>query len=60
MTRRLVVGYLAITLLVLVILEIPLALTYSKRQVEHVTSLIEGDAYIMASQAEPPLGGRPP
>jgi signal transduction histidine kinase len=60
MTRRLVVGYLAITLLVLVILEIPLALTYSKRQVEHVTSLIEGDAYIMASQAEPPLARNAP
>jgi signal transduction histidine kinase len=60
MTRRLVVGYLAITLLVLVILEIPLALTYSKRQLEHVTSLIEGDAYILASQAQAPLSRNAP
>ena len=60
MTRRLVVGYLAITLLVLAILEIPLALTYSKRQLETVNSIIEGDAYILATQAQSPLEGKLP
>lgn len=57
MTRRLVVGYLAITVLVLAILEIPLALTYSKRQLENVNSIIDGDAYILAAQAQAPLEG---
>ncbi|MEP6659163.1 MAG: HAMP domain-containing sensor histidine kinase [Acidimicrobiales bacterium] len=58
MTRRLVVGYLAITLLVLAILEIPLALTYSKRQLEHVMRGIEHDAYVMATVAQAPLDGK--
>ena len=45
MTRRLVLSYLAVTIFVLAVLEVPLALNYSQHQVDSVTSKVLRDAY---------------
>lgn len=49
MTRRLVLSYLAITLLVLAILEIPLAVFYSQREEERFITDAERDAVVLGS-----------
>ena len=49
MTRRLVLSYLAITLLVLAILEIPLAIFYNQREEERFINDAERDAVVLAS-----------
>ena len=38
MTRRLLLGYLVVTLVVLLVLEIPLAFFYSQREQERFTA----------------------
>jgi signal transduction histidine kinase len=58
MTRRLVLSYLAITLFVLVILEIPLAVTYERSQRDRLTTDIERDARVLATDAEGTLSGQ--
>ena len=49
MTKRLVISYLVITLLVLAILEIPLAVFYSQREEERFIADAERDAVVLAS-----------
>lgn len=49
MTRRLVLSYLAITVIVLLILEIPLAVFYSQREEERFIAAAERDAVVLAS-----------
>lgn len=49
MTRRLLLSYLAITLIVLVILEIPLAIFYGQREEERLIADAERDAVVLAS-----------
>ncbi len=52
MTRRLLLGYLALVALVLVVLVVPLGVTFQRRQVREATSAIERDAFVVASLAE--------
>ena len=52
MTRRLVLSYLAVTIFVLAVLEVPLALNYSQHQVDQVTSKVLKDAYSLTGAAE--------
>ncbi len=55
MTNRLLLGYLAVTLLVLVVLEVPLAITYARNERQNLTAKVERDAVTMASLAEDAL-----
>lgn len=55
MTKRLLVGYLTITIVVLLLLELPLAIFYSQREVERFTSAVEHDASVIASIYEDDL-----
>ena len=60
MTNRLLLGYLAITVLVLALLEIPLGITYARNERQNLETKVERDAVAMASLAEDALeGGRP-
>ena len=52
MTRRLVLSYLAITLFVLVVLEIPLGLTFASREEGKLFADIERDARVLATDFE--------
>lgn len=52
MTRRLLLGYLAITLTVLGVLAVPLGLAYNQRAVEKVTSDLVTSAYGEASRVQ--------
>jgi signal transduction histidine kinase len=54
-TRRLLVSFLTITLIVLAALEIPLALSFEHRELQDLTSQSERDAFVMASLAEDQL-----
>ena len=49
MTRRLLVSYLTVTLLVLVLLEVPLGVVYSQRERERMAADVEHDATVIAS-----------
>ncbi|MFV0526261.1 MAG: ATP-binding protein [Acidimicrobiales bacterium] len=49
MTRRLVVGYLLVTVLVLVMLEVPLGLFYGQREEERFLANAERDAVVLAT-----------
>ncbi|MEQ8718648.1 MAG: ATP-binding protein [Acidimicrobiales bacterium] len=61
MTRRLVVSYLAITVVVLVLLEVPFAVFYAQRELERLTADVERDASVIASIYEDDLeAGRTP
>ena len=61
MTRRLLVSYLAITVVILLLLEIPLAIFYSQRELQRLTSDVERDASVIASVYEDDLeAGRTP
>ncbi len=55
MTRRLVVSYLLITVIVLAILEIPLAVFYGQREEERLITDAERDAVVLASFYEDAL-----
>lgn len=55
MTRRLVVSYLAITLIVLLLLELPLAIFYQQRELDRLTVDIERDATVLATIYEEAL-----
>lgn len=57
MTRRLLVGYLTLTVLVLVILEVPLGISYANRQLDELTFDVERDAVALASLSEDVLEG---
>ena len=58
MTRRLLLSYLTITAFVLLILEIPLALTYERSQQDRLTNDVERDARVLATRVEGTLAGR--
>ena len=49
MTRRLVLSYLAITVVVLLLLELPLAIVYQQREFDRLTADVERDATVMAT-----------
>lgn len=60
MSRRLLVGYLSLTLLVLVVLEVPLGVAYSRSERRDLQAKLERDAVSLASLAEDALAeGRP-
>ncbi len=55
MRRRLLLSYLTVTLIVLLMLEIPLALTFSHRELERLTAAAERDAMVLATLYEDAL-----
>lgn len=55
MRRRLLIGYLTVTLLVLLMLEIPLGFTFSEREKERLTADAERDAMVLATLYEDAL-----
>jgi signal transduction histidine kinase len=59
-TNRLLLGYVAITVLVLVILEIPLGITYARNERQDLTTKVERDAVAMASLAQDSLESSSP
>ena len=60
MRRRLLVSYLALTLFVLTVLEIPLGVVFARRQLGEFTTSVERDAVVLATLVEDALeGGRP-
>ena len=58
MTRRLLLGYLAVTVVVLLALELPLAFFYSQREEDRFTAAAEG--VVLASYYEDVLDGGAP
>jgi signal transduction histidine kinase len=54
-TRRLIISYLAVTVLVLALLEVPLAIFYAQRELERLTSAVERDAAVVATIYEDDL-----
>jgi signal transduction histidine kinase len=57
MRRRLVISYLALTLLVVLVLEVPLAITYREREERVLESKLERDAFVLAAFAEDEFEG---
>ena len=55
MTKRLLLSYLTITLIVLLLLEIPLGLFYSQREQERLEADVERDANVIATLYEDDL-----
>lgn len=49
MTRRLIVGYLAVTVVVLVLLEVPFGIYYAQRERDRLTAAVERDASVVAT-----------
>ena len=62
MTRRLLASYLALTIVVLVALEVPLAVVNARNEQQDLTAKVERDAFAAASLAEDTLqaGGTSP
>jgi signal transduction histidine kinase len=54
-TRRLLVSYLGLTIVVLAALEIPLAVTYRDRQLDQLEAGLQEDAFVMAAYVEDTL-----
>jgi signal transduction histidine kinase len=57
-TRRLLVGYLTLTLAVLAVLEVPLGLTYAHNERQDLEGKVERDAVAIGSLSEGALEGR--
>lgn len=57
MGRRLLASYLSLALVVLLVLEIPLAITYARNERQNLTTKVERDAVSLASLAEDTLQG---
>lgn len=55
MTKRLILSYVAITLLVLVLLEVPFGVFYAQRELDRLTAAVERDASIIATVYEDAL-----
>lgn len=55
MTRRLILSYIAVTALVLVLLEVPFGIFYGKRELERLTAGVERDASVIATLYEDDL-----
>lgn len=61
MARRLLLAYMTLIVVVLLILEVPLGLTYRGRQLDDLRAAVQGDAVVLASYAEDNLElGTPP
>ena len=60
MTRRLLFGYLTTTLVVLLVLEIPLAIFYKQREIDRLKLGVERDATVLATQYEDLLEAKAP
>jgi signal transduction histidine kinase len=60
MKRRVLITYLLLTLLVLVSLEVPLAISYRDRQIAQVEAGLERDAFVLAAYVEDSLNGTEP
>ena len=61
MTRRLLLGYLITAVVVLLVLEVPLAIFYQQRETGRLAMDVERDATVLASYYEEPLEqGTPP
>lgn len=58
MTNRLLLGYLAITVLVLAVLEIPLGITYARNERADLTTKVERDAVALGSLSQDALESR--
>ena len=58
MNRRLLLSYLTITALVLLILEVPLGISYARREEDRLLSDLERDARVLATVVEDELEGR--
>jgi signal transduction histidine kinase len=52
MTKRLILSYLAITVLVLVLLEVPFGVFYAQRELDRLTAAAERDASVVATLYE--------
>jgi signal transduction histidine kinase len=57
MKRRVLVTYLLLTLMVLVSLEVPLAISYRDRQIAQLEAGLERDAFVLAAYVEDSLNG---
>ena len=57
MSRRLLVSYLSVTLLVLAVLEVPLGVTYGRNERSDLETKVERDAVTLASLSEGVLEG---
>lgn len=58
MRRRLVLSYVALILLVLVVLEIPLGMSFADHRRDEVVSNLQRDAFVLASFSAETLAGR--
>jgi signal transduction histidine kinase len=56
-TRRLLAGFVSLTLFVVVVLEVPLGVTYARREERALRADVEHDAVVLASLAEDRLEG---
>jgi len=59
-TRRLLLGYLTAAVMVLLVLEVPLAIFYQQRETDRLTVDVERDATVLAGYYEDALGQRTP
>ncbi len=57
MRRRLLASYLALTLVVLILLEVPLALSYGDRTRQQEATTLQRDAFVIANDSEETLEG---
>jgi signal transduction histidine kinase len=57
-TRRLILAFLAIAVFILVVLEVPLGLTYARRAEQQLLSRIERDTYALGTEVEEAAEGR--
>ena len=60
MTRRLLLGYLTAAVIVLLVLEVPLAIFYQQRETNRLTVDVERDATVLAGHYEEALEQRTP
>lgn len=55
MARRLLLAYVTLIAVVLLVLEVPLGITYRDRQLDELRAAVQGDAVVLASYAEDSL-----
>jgi signal transduction histidine kinase len=60
MTRRLLLSYLSLTALVLVLLEVPLGVTFARSERRQLTEAVRHDAFALVLLSEETLEGRTP
>ena len=60
MSRRLLISYLALAIVVLALLEIPLGISYARNERHDLSTNVERDAVALASLAEDALEQRAP